>query len=287
MKKLYFLTLAFTVASLTVNAQNLIVGGSMESADAWTVIDLAAGDGHTETFNYTGDGPSGGDGGCLRFEGVGNWNNAAVCQKITVERGKQYLISMNVKSVTDIVAEAFWFEVVVMDTFPRNDDHVKTFPISMALNAWDCKDVTTVDGNLADFNCDKKAPLADTIAIEGEGDTAVVLVVKCGGNAPFDFVVDDVAVTLIGGGGGSNVASASLSSLNVSPNPVSNSLNVSLNETIQNIKVVNVLGQVVYSAENLGLNNVSIDFSAPKAGIYYVVVTDVNGQTGTVKTLKK
>jgi hypothetical protein len=287
MKKLYLLTLVSIISfGVNLKAQNLIVGGNMENASDWTVIDVAAGDGHTETFNYTDDVPSGGSGGCLRYEGVGNWNNAAVCQEVTVEKGKKYLISMNVKSVTDIVAQAFWFEVVVMDSFPKSDDHIKLFPIRMALNAWDCGSVTTVDGNLAEFNCNAKVALADTITFEGDGDSTIVLVLKCGGNAPFDFLVDDVAISEIASGGGSSVKGAGMSSLSVFPSLIENEMNISLATEIESVKVVNVLGQIVYSAENVGLNNVNIDFTGKSAGAYYVIVTDVNGNVGTVKSLK-
>jgi hypothetical protein len=289
MKKFYLtgsmLIGLFFIGINNSNAQDLIVGGNMENAADWTVVDIAAGNGHTETFNYTDDGPTGGSGGCLSMAGSGNWSNAAVCQAITVQRGSRYLISMNVKTAVDFVVQSDWLEIVVMDKIPATDAEITAFTNSLALNTWDCPDVLSVDGNLADFNCDAKSALKDTINIEGTGDTTVVLVIKAGGNNEYNILIDDVKVLKIEGGG-SSVHNTLNSSLSVFPNPAGNEINISLNNTIQNIQVVNIIGQVVYSAENVGLNNVDIDFSTPKAGVYYVVVTDINGNTSTVKTIK-
>jgi hypothetical protein len=75
--------------------------------------------------------------------------------------------------------------------------------------------------------------------------------------------------------------------LDVYPNPVDNELNVRLDKQIQAIKILNVLGQTVYSAENIGLYNVKINFSGPAAGLYLGVVTDINGNKSMFKTLKQ
>lgn len=282
MKKIYLLTIAFAFLAFNLSAQvNFITGGNMEDADAWQVVDLAAGNGHTETFNFTDDGPTGGDGGCLSMSGLGGWSNAAVCQKISIKKGIEYQISMTIKTT---VASEFWFEVVVLDSIPTVDADFTGNPIRMALNSWDCADVTTVDGNFGDFNCDAKTTFDDVIFIEGEGDTSVVLAIKTGANSEYNMLIDEVQV--MGPEENSTIKSEQLASLEVFPTTVDNELNISLATKIQNIQVVNVLGQQVYSAENIGLNHVTIDFSAPEAGIYYVVVTDINGNVGSVKTIK-
>ncbi|MBA7479109.1 hypothetical protein ES707_14540 [subsurface metagenome] len=284
MKKIYFLaTLAFGLLA-TINAQDLIVGGDMESADNWTVVDIAAGDGHTETFGYIDDSPSGGSGGCLSLAGNGNWSNAAVCQEIIVSRGSFYQISMVVKTSMDFEPDNQWVEIVVVPQMPAVDADITAYPNSLALNSWECKDVLFVDGNFADNNCDVKSPLNDIIHLEGEGDTTVVLVLKAGGGTAYNVLLDNVSVVEVSG---TSVQSTLNSALNVFPNPVGNQLNISLDNTIQELKVVNILGHVVYSAENVGLKNIKVDFSAHAPGIYFVVVTDTNGNMGTIKTLKK
>lgn len=288
MKKFYFISSLvfglFLTANTNMFAQELIVGGDMESSASWTIVDLAAGDGHTETFGYTDDAPTGGAGGCLSLAGNGNWSNVAVCQSITVKKGTPYKISMVVKTSMDFVVESQWVEIVVVPAMPATDADITAYPNSFALNSWDCSDVLSIDGNFADNNCDAKSALKDTINIEGEGDTTVVLVLKAGGGSAYNVLLDNVSVKELSGG--SSVNDVSNFTLNVSPNPLTNELNISLDNTIQNIKVVNYLGQVIYSVESIGLNNVNIDFTSPKAGIYYVVVTDINGNSGTVKALK-
>lgn len=77
MKKLYFLA-AFAFGLLTaVSSQELIVGGDLESDASWTLLEINAGDGHTETFGYSDDIPSGGSGGCLSLASDGNWAEVA------------------------------------------------------------------------------------------------------------------------------------------------------------------------------------------------------------------
>lgn len=284
MKKLYFLAALAFVLTSAINAQNLVVGGDMENADNWTIVDLAAGDGHTETFGYTQDTPGGGSGGCLSLAGEGNWSNVAVCQEITVQRGLYYLISMLVKTSMDFEVDNQWCEIVVVPQMPVEDADITAYPNSFALNSWDCPDVLYVDGEFADYNCDNKSALNDTIHLEGEGDTTVVLILKAGGGTAYNVLLDDVAVEEISV---SSTETNLSNSLDVFPNPVGNELNVNLEGTIQNLRIINILGVEVYSAKNVGTNHVTLDFSSPPPGIYYIVVTDTQGNTGTYKTLKQ
>jgi hypothetical protein len=192
MKKIYFLaSLAFGLLAAN-NAQELVVGGDMESADSWTIVDIAAGDGHTETFGYIEDVPSDGSGGCLSLAGNGSWSNVAVCQEITISRGSFHKISMLVKTSMDYEPESHWTEIVVIPQIPEVDADITAYPNSFALNSWYCPDVLFVDGNFADNNCDAKSDLMDVIHLEGEGDTTVVLVLKAGDGTAYNVLLDEV-----------------------------------------------------------------------------------------------
>lgn len=150
----------------TAISQEMVVGGGMENVDDWTVVELSAGNGHTETFNYTDDIPSWGDGGCLRLQQEGGWGNIAICQEITVTKGVYYDISLAVKSVIDMTET--WVEVVVMDKIPESDNDVVAFPMRMAINTWDCPDNVSVDDVLPNLNCEAKVEVPDpVIYIEG------------------------------------------------------------------------------------------------------------------------
>ncbi len=288
MKKLYFLKLVFglmLVAAFNIEAQELILGGDMETADDWTIIDLAAGNGHTETFGYTDDYPTDGEGGCLSMAGMGNWSNAAVCQEITVTRGVTYKISMVVRTSLDFAPQSNWVEIVVVPTMPVDDGDITAYPNVFALNSWDCAAVLSVDGNFADNNCDAKSALNDIINIEGEGDTTVVLVLKTGGNNEYNVLLDNVSVMEQEGVSVKN--NTTNHGVNVFPTPVQNELNVNMNKAIQNIEIVNVLGQSVYSAKNINVHSLKIDVSDLAAGIYLGTVYDSDGKKSMFKTIKK
>ena len=284
MKKIYFLIVISLGLFTYIQAQELVVGGDMESPDPWTIVDLAAGDGHTETFNYTEDWPFGAEGGCLSLAGQGNWSNVAVCQEITVERGKNYEIAMLVKTSMDFIPESQWVEIVVVPEMPVEDADITAYPNVFALNSWDCSDVLSVDGPFEENNCDNKSPLNNILNLEGEGDTTVVLILKAGGGSPYNVLLDNVSMQEVSI---ESLESTMNTSLRVFPNPVLNELNISLDQTIQELKVVNVLGQLVYAAENIGSRNVKVDFSDPSPGIYYLIVTDIYGKKESIKAIKK
>jgi len=289
MKKIYFISSLFIglifIAAANLSAQDeMVYGGDMETADDWTIVDLDPGSGHIETFGYTEDTPSDGTDGCLSLAGSGGWSNVAVCQELYLEKGVDYVISMLVKTSIDLVFESNWVEIVLVPTMPVVDADITAYPNVFALNSWDCSDVVQVDGPFASNNCDAKSVLMNEIFYEGTGDTTIVLVLKAGGNTDYNILLDDVSVL----GYPTSIENSSLnSSLNVFPNPIESEFFVSLANTIQEIEIVNVLGQKVYSAENVDSQKVRIDFSAQASGIYLVVVTDTEGNKTMSKTLKE
>ena len=75
MKKIYLFTaIAFSTISFTflLNAQEMIVGGDMENADAWKISKLNQDTDNTVeyTFGYTDVIPTAGAGGCLYVSGT-------------------------------------------------------------------------------------------------------------------------------------------------------------------------------------------------------------------------
>ncbi|QQS50221.1 MAG: T9SS type A sorting domain-containing protein [Bacteroidota bacterium] len=292
MKKLYMLSTLLTgllfTGSLISFSQEMIVGGDMENASNWTIVDLAAGDGHTETFGYTSDIPTGGSGGCLSMSGAGNWGNAAVCQSVTLEKGVDYKLSMLIKTI-DLVVESTWAEAVITDAIPADDGYITGFPINMALNSWDCADVTEVDGDFAENNCGAKLLNAnddenviDVLNYPGEGDTTIVVVIKVGGGAAYNILIDNVSlmkqVTAI--------KNTTLSNINVYPTQLCNELNIEIENNIQEVKIVNMLGQEVNRFSHLNNYRVTLDVTDLKTGMYYLIVTDENQKTGIAKAIK-
>ena len=79
-----------------VENYNLIKGGDMEASSAmyWTVLAEAI----PMTWGYTADGPTGGEGGCLRFAHyVGGTNSSLIYQAVDVEEGQKYLLTAKIK----------------------------------------------------------------------------------------------------------------------------------------------------------------------------------------------
>ncbi|NMH27051.1 T9SS-dependent choice-of-anchor J family protein [Flavobacterium silvaticum] len=69
------------------------------------------------------------------------------------------------------------------------------------------------------------------------------------------------------------------------PNPVKNNLNLSFNETITDVVVVNMLGQQVLN-QKINATQATLDMSALTAGTYFVKVNGTNAQK-TVKVIKQ
>lgn len=272
MKKIYFAFSGILLFfAINLNAQQLVTDGDMEWADSWTIVDLAAGDGHTEEFDYTLDTPKDGEGGCLSLSGNGGWANVAVCQELTVTKGVEYIISMEVKTSIDLAPQNVWVEIVVVPEMPVDDGDITAWPNVFTLNSWDCSDVTFVDGNFADHNCDNKSPLNDTIFYPGTGDTTVVLVLKAGGGAPYNILLDNVSV--LGPEGPSSVENAVNPVYNrIYPNPAREKINISdVNAT--EITIFDVVGKRVYSTSDIN-NRMTIDISGLADGLYVIRAGD-------------
>jgi hypothetical protein len=93
MKKTFTFLLAILMAT-TVSAQNILLGGNMESATDWTVTNLHGGAPNPVlTWNETTYTPSMGEGGCLRVTSPGGASpssTVAIYQAVTLEAGKLY-----------------------------------------------------------------------------------------------------------------------------------------------------------------------------------------------------
>lgn len=104
--------------------------------------------------------------------------------------------------------------------------------------------------------------------------------INCTSNDVFALFIDDVTISAEGGGTGivennNNIA--------IYPNPATTILNVEA-DGFSTIEMVNVLGQVVYSAN--ATSNMQINVSNLDNGVYFVRLNGANGTT-TQKFIKK
>nr|WP_322623916.1 T9SS type A sorting domain-containing protein [uncultured Flavobacterium sp.] len=72
-----------------------------------------------------------------------------------------------------------------------------------------------------------------------------------------------------------------------SPNPVANELNLQYNANLENVQVMNMLGQTVLTKNNIGATDTKLDMSGLQAGTYLVKVGDAQGASMTVKVVKQ
>jgi hypothetical protein len=266
-KLLYFFAATFFVAiTQTANAQEVVVDGNMEYEESWTIVDLAAGNGHTETFNYTGDLPEGGEGGCLRLQGEGAWSNVAVCQELYIEKGVEYKISMLIKTAQYLELQKNWVEVAIVPEMPAEDGDITAYPILFALNSWDCPDDLFADGNFADFNCDAKTELNDEIFYEGTGDTTVVLVLKAGGDNVYDILFDNVSV--LGDAVGIENTAANQGFNQVYPNPATDQITLRSVDA-ETVEIFDAIGRRVYHTDRTR-EGMTIDIANFRQGMYFV-----------------
>jgi hypothetical protein len=97
-------------------------------------------------------------------------------------------------------------------------------------------------------------------------------------NDMFGLLLDEVTVT-----GGQTGIAENNNSISIYPNPATSVLNVEA-EGFSTIEMVNVLGQVVYSAN--ATSNMQINVSNLDNGVYFVRLNGANG-TATQKFIKK
>jgi len=69
------------------------------------------------------------------------------------------------------------------------------------------------------------------------------------------------------------------------PNPADNLLNIRSAQSINNIKIVSVIGQEVKSV-NPATNQITLDISNLESGIYFVTITTENGSVIKKLTIK-
>jgi hypothetical protein len=75
-----------------------------------------------------------------------------------------------------------------------------------------------------------------------------------------------------------SIEDIALESINIYPNPVRNSIHInSSNTTIQNVKIHDIGGRIIYEVDSKEAQNVQIDTSALEAAMYFVKVSTING----------
>lgn len=85
-----------------------------------------------------------------------------------------------------------------------------------------------------------------------------------------------------------NIAEIDVHEISIAPNPASATVRISYNKAIRAIKVVTIMGQTVAEYNYTDrIINPSVDISALAAGIYKVLITDIDGKRGVAQIVKQ
>ncbi|MFC2138979.1 sugar-binding protein, partial [Bacteroidota bacterium] len=100
--------------------KEIVTGGGMEDASAWTTYSRADNaDTAAFEFNYTTDGPTAGDGGCLKITAFGACGGF-VKQAVTIIPGHTYSFTGAFKNISDSISNS-WLELILTKVEPVVD----------------------------------------------------------------------------------------------------------------------------------------------------------------------
>ena len=163
------------VISLLINSnlysQNLVVNGNMENETDWAIYDLSGAGIMNYTFNYTGDSPSDGTGGCLRVIGDETAGfKILFWQTITFTANKTYILDGSYKSKAS--SKNFYTQITISDEAPVEGSEYKPNAGTgdatyLGISTWKgCS--AGEDGLLADLYCQGKGKFFSFEGAEGE-----------------------------------------------------------------------------------------------------------------------
>ncbi|MCS3800096.1 hypothetical protein [Niastella sp. OAS944] len=200
MKKMYVLLMPLlTLLPFSALFAQLLTNGNMSDSTGWTVYHQGSVFPASYSFNYTGQTPAAGAGGCLRVTSL-NRTNILFWQKLSLQVGKSYMVDGAFKTGA---AASFWCELYLSMVAPNpnvdyspnsNGDVVRGF------STWAGCGPNTDGTFLANACTGKKVykvPGADTAAF-----VDVYFAVKTGSSAttlpaPLEVLIDELQVTLI------------------------------------------------------------------------------------------
>ena len=287
-KSILFLTsitlICFFLATNAIG-QELVSAGNMEDAGAWTITNKGEPTAEPDyIFNYTGDVPSAGSGGCLRIVGYMEPGGAdaqmdSYCfQEVTLTGGKSYRFTGAFKDISYDSVYNFWCEIGLSLWHPDSN----SIDYLVAMNTWDgCG--RGLDGTFQDDYCKYDGPtytVSDTL----EGDVTFYLLMLTGmwdnGEDPreFDVLVDEFSLVEYEESTVKEIESdiAGKASLFNYPNPFNESTIISYTVPEKcdvKLSVYNVLGEeiavLVNEMKAKGTYKVQFDGSDLASNIYF------------------
>ena len=188
-------------------AQNAVVNGGFETADAWTVYVGGSDANPVEyTFPFTGDKPSLGSGdACLHFYGEilsgGSWINGLIWQEVNLVGGQTYVLDAAWKYLDGNVDAGSWFQFYVsqeepvdgQDWTPVGSSHSDRM---YGFNSWSGCSGLDIDGTFMDDSCDPNYTALYRAPGDAGAPSSAFMGLKTGagwGGNYFEILVDDIS----------------------------------------------------------------------------------------------
>lgn len=176
------------------NAVEKVIGGNMESGEAWTIgqVGGTALSGIEWDYAYTaGDGGNG-----LRIYATppsGNGANIFLYQPVSLTAGTEYKVNGKFIQL-DASANQYWMQVFVMQSTPVGDDDTNEDNSIMTMGTWNMGE-NQGEAKMYDFQADGRSGKNVSFASYTPSVTGTYyFVIKAGTwNGTFNFVLDDIS----------------------------------------------------------------------------------------------
>jgi hypothetical protein len=282
MKKIYLVGVMMLGLILLLSsksfAQDMIAGGNMEDENAWTtsVLNTDADNSVSYEFNFTGDKPTAGVGGCLYVTGSntgatgGNLTNFMFYQQVTLQGGVPYTFDLAYK---DVRTNNFWFEAYVGLNEPAVGSEYGTAQGAHFIGGYKSTNWEILcpgdefDATFLETACSPND--TNPFTLEGTGDITVFVGFRMGiwddqsSGYSFEVYVDNVSLT----GPGTSVRNyTDPEKVNVFPNPASGKVTVT-NIGSDHIRIFNLAGQEVLQVKVTN-RIMNLDVSGLDKGMY-------------------
>jgi len=213
MKNQKWFTRIYLVGCLTMllcvflNAQEMIVNGTFDSDEGWTVYDMGGNTPSIADFAVDdGSGPAAGEGPYLELVGEDTYTNIFVFQALTLEAGTTYELSGAFKDLTEGDLIDLWCEIYIsdeepvdgVDYKPPNEANTDKY---ISFSTWDyC--AAGIDGTFQDDGCvGYQTPYYTPPGNPGE-EVTIYLGIKAGVYADYstfyDIAIDNISLIVEG-----------------------------------------------------------------------------------------
>ena len=261
---------------------NVAVGSTMEDSTLWNVTQLTPAELAIVKFNETSFIPTYGSGGAMEVSCIGvagSSTNVMIWQPIQLKKGHHYFLDAAFRDLGNISPSAFWAQWYLNVAVPlAGADYLDEPSCRIQFNTWgSCGPYGNADITFGTWVCPGKIKAGQTFL--ATSDTTYTYGVKIGTNnhlAGYDIVIDNMVLLDLDSAKVNAINPLTAIDIEIYPNPAQNQISIVSLTPVENATILNPLGQMVKNLNNM--NNV-INIADLKAGLYFIIIRDVNNNT--------